>query len=144
MEEPEASARASLRRSGLIYAILLIADLVVIAYILAGASSGGAIVTLSVVGVVGLLLAYQVLQHIRDLNAPLAESEGAVQRKWTRADLIIAMQSYYVTVDGTVFRLKPEDHLLVDVGMFVKVVHFPHTLNVVSIHEMARPPDARP
>ena len=144
MEEPESSSRASLRRSGLIYAVLLIADLVVVAYILTGASSGGAIVTLSVVGVVGLLLAYQVLQHIRDLNAPLAESEGAVQRKWTRADLIIAMQSYYVTVDGTVFRLKPEDHLMVDVGMFVKVVHFPHTLNVVSIHEVARPPDAPP
>ena len=141
MDDPESSARASLRRSGLIYAILLIADLVVIAYIIAGASSGGAIVTLSIVGVVGLLLAYQVMQHVRDVNAPLAESDGAVQRKWTRADLIIAMQSYYLTVDGTVFRVKPEDHLMVDVGMYVKVVHFPHTLNVVSIHEMSRPRD---
>jgi hypothetical protein len=139
VEDPESSARNSLRRSGVIYAILLIADLLVISYIVAGATSGGAFVTLSVVGVVGLLLAYQVVQHIRDLNAPLAESDGVVQRKWSRADLIIAMQSFYVTVEGTVFRLKPEDHLMVDVGMYVKVVHFPHTLNVVSIHEMARP-----
>ncbi len=141
MADPESSARSSLRRSTLIYTLLLIADLVVIAYIVAGASSGGAIVTLSVVGVVGLLLAYQVLQHLRDLNASLVESAGVVQRKWTRADLIIAMQSYYLTVDGTVFRVKPEDHLMVDMGMYVKVVHFPHTLNVVSVHEMARPRD---
>jgi hypothetical protein len=127
-----------------IYAVLLIADLLVISYIIAGATSGGAFITLSVVGVVGLLLAYQVVQHLRDLHAPLAESDGVVQRKWSRADLIIAMQSYYVTVDGTVFRLKPEDHLMVDAGMYVKVVHFPHTLNVVSIHEMARPLDDVP
>jgi xanthosine utilization system XapX-like protein len=127
-----------------IYAVLLIADLLVVSYIIAGAASGGAYVTLSVVGVVGLLLAYQIVQHVRDLNAPLAESVGVVQRKWSRADLIIAMQSFYVTVEGTVFRLKPEDHLMLDVGMYVKVVHFPHTLNVVSIHEMARPPDDEP
>ena len=61
MEDPESSARSSLRRSGVIYAVLLIADLLVISYIVAGATSGGAFVTLSVVGVVGLLLAYQVV-----------------------------------------------------------------------------------
>ncbi len=71
---------------------------------LANGASGGAYVTITIVGLVGLLLAYHVYQHVRDLGAPLAESEGLVTRKWTRADLIIAMQSYYVTVGRTVFR----------------------------------------
>src|SRR5439155_9061289 len=104
MEDPESSARSSLRRSGVIYAVLLIADLLVISYIVAGATSGGAFVTLSVVGVVGLLLAYQVVQHIRDLNAPLAESVGVVQRMWSRSYLINAMQTYYLTVHRAVCR----------------------------------------
>jgi hypothetical protein len=92
-------------------------------------------VTLSIVALVGLLLAYQTVQHLRDLSAPLAESEGAIVRKWTRADMIIAMQSYYITVDRVVFRVKPEDYIHLSEAMYVKVVHFPNTLTVVSVHE---------
>src|SRR5438105_4332953 len=95
----------------LIYLALFVTDSLVVNYIDVNGDSGGAYVTLSIVGLVGLLLAYQTLQHIRDLNAPLAESEGVIIRKWTRADLIIAMQSYYITVDRVVFRIKPEDYL---------------------------------
>ena len=72
-----------------------------------------------------------------------AESEGLVVRKWKRADLIIAWDSYYLTVDRTVFRVKPEDWIQVREDAYVKVVHFPNTLNVVSIHEL-RPPAAPP
>jgi hypothetical protein len=139
VEDPEARARQWLRRSMLIYMLLLAADLVVLAYIAPDASGLG-FVSLSIIGVVGLLLLYQVVQHLRDLGAPLAESDGVVQRKWKRADLIIAMQSFYLTVDGTVFRVRPEDYTMVDEGMYVKVVHFPNTLDVVSVHEMRRPP----
>jgi hypothetical protein len=49
----------------------------------------------------GLLLCY-VVQHVRTW-AEAVESEGLVTRKWTRADLIIAMQSYYITVERTIF-----------------------------------------
>jgi hypothetical protein len=48
--------------------------------------------------------------------------------------LIILWQSYYVAVGRGIFRVAPEDYILIDEGMFVKVVHFPHTLQVVSIH----------
>jgi xanthosine utilization system XapX-like protein len=134
-QDPEQAARASLRRTMLIYLALLAADLLVVYYIAANGDSGGAYITLSIVGLVGLLLAYQTVQHLRDLGAPLAESEGAIVRKWTRADLIIAMQSYYITVDRVVFRVKPEDYVHLTEAMYVKVVHFPNTLTVVSVHE---------
>ena len=134
-QDPESAARASLRRTMVFYLALLATDALVVYYIAASGATGGAYVTLSIVALVGLLLAYQVLQHLRDMGAPLAESEGVVARKWSRADLIIAMQSYYITVGRTVFRIKPEDYVYLKEQMYVKVVHFPNTLTVVSVHE---------
>lgn len=126
-----------------IYIALLAIDALAVYYIIANAESGAAYITLSIVGAVGLLLVFQVWMHARDLGSPLAETEGVVRRKWSRADLIIAWHSYYITVGRTVFRVAPEDHIMVDEGMVIKVVHFPHTLNVVSVHELRgapRPP----
>lgn len=137
--DPESTARASLFRSMLIYALLLAVDLAVLFYIIKSGPQGAGYVSLSVVGLVGLLLAYQVVQHVRDLQSPLAESEGVVTRKWVRADLIIALQSHYVNVERTVFRVRAEDFIHVTEGMYVKVVHFPNTLNVVSMHEIMHP-----
>ena len=139
-EEPEARARASLLRSLAIYGALLAADVVVIAWVVSAGVQGAGFVTLSIVGVVGLLLGYQVWQHYRDTRAPLAETDGVVQRKWSRADLVIAWDSYYLTVDRTVFRLPKAEWITVNEGAYVTVVHFPHTLNVVSVHEIMRPP----
>ena len=141
---PEPAARASLRRSTFIYSLLLAVDVVVLSFIAASGASGGAYVTLAIIGLVGLLLGYHVLQHVRDLGAPLAESEGLVTRKWTRADLIVAMQSYYVMVERVVYRVRPEDFIHLEEGMFVKIVHFPHSLNVVSVHEVLGGPKPTP
>jgi hypothetical protein len=134
--DPESVARASLRRSLLFYAAFLALDASALAYIVASGPEGAGYVTLFIVGAVGILLAFQVWMHVRDIGSPLAESDGVVQRKWSRADLIIAWHSYYVTVGRRVFRLTPEDHVLLDEGMYVKVVHCPRTLHVVSIHEV--------
>ena len=141
---PEPAARASLRRSTFIYSLLLAVDVVVLSFIVASGASGGAYVTLAIIGLVGLLLGYHVLQHVRDLGAPLAESEGLVTRKWTRADLIVALQSYYVLVERVVYRVRPEDFIHLEEGMFVKIVHFPHSLNVVSVHEVLGGPKPTP
>lgn len=140
----------------MIYMAMLVADLAVVIWIATSNPTGAAYVTMSVVAAVGLLVAYQTYAHYRDLRAPLAESEGTLHRVWSRADLIIAWHSYYVTVDRMVFRLQPEDYVLLEdrwralgrldppQDMYVKVVHFPHTLNVVSIHEILRPPPDSP
>ena len=120
------------------YAALLIADVAVIAWVAGSGVQGAGFVTISIVGVVGLLLAYQVVQHWRDMRSPLAESEGVIQRKWSRADLIIAWDSYYITVDRAVFRVPKIDWIDLREGAYVKVVHFPHTLSVVSVHEVMR------
>jgi len=112
-------------------------------YIAASGPGGAGYVTLTIVGVVGLLLAFQIWMHIRDIGSPMAESEGVVHRKWTRADLIIVWHSYYINVERRVFRLRPEEHVMLDEGMYVKVVHFPRTLHVVSVHEVSAAPQVR-
>jgi hypothetical protein len=140
VSDPESVAHAALRRSLLFYTAFLALDVSALAYIVASGPEGPGYVTLFIIGAVGLLLAFQVWMHVRDIGSPLAESEGVVQRKWSRADLIIAWHSYYVTVGRRVFRLRPEDHVLLDEGMYVKVVHCPRTLHVVSIHEVRGAP----
>lgn len=139
MDDRVAAARSSLRNTALVYSLFLVVAIVVAVYIVVSAVSGAAYVTLSFVVIVGLLLAYQVVQHLRDFGARLAESDGVVQRKFRRADLIIFMDSYYLTVAGTVFRLRPEDWIHIEEGERVKVVHFPHTLTVVSVHSASYP-----
>ncbi len=133
--DPESLARAALRRGAIFYTALLLLDAAVIWLIADAGAGGAAYVTLTVVGLVGLLIGYTAVQHIRDLGGQLAESEGMITRKWARADFIIFMQSYYIMVERTVYKLQPEDYIHLNEGMYVKVVHFPHTLNVVSVHE---------
>ena len=139
MADPESAARAGLRRSLVIYVLLFGTAVSVVYYIAQNAAAGAAYVTLSVVGIVALLLGYQVVQHYRDLRAPLTESEGVVLRKWSRADLVIAWNSYYITVNRTVFRIDVLDFTEVREEMYVKIVHFPHTNNVVSVHPQPSP-----
>jgi xanthosine utilization system XapX-like protein len=128
------------------YAALLVADVAVIVWVARAGIQGAGFVIVSIIGVIGVLLAYQVLQHARDMRAPLAESEGVVQRTWSRADLIIAWESYYITVERTVFKVAKVDWIDLREGSYVKVVHFPHTFSVVSVHDVLRPqgdPSAR-
>ncbi len=139
MPEPESSARASLRRGLAFYMCLLVLDLIFAYYLLNAGVAGVGYITLAIVGGVGTLLAYQVWNHVLDFNAPLVETEGIVARKWSRADLIIAWHSYYLTIGRAVFKVSPQDYVMVDEKMLVKVVHFPRTLNVASVHEVRVP-----
>jgi xanthosine utilization system XapX-like protein len=134
VQEPERAARAALFRSFVFYSVVLLGIVALLTWL----ATFRAYVALVLFGGIGVLVAYQVVQHYRDLREPLAESEGVVARVWSRADLIIALHSYYITVGRTVYRLQPED--FVPLELYVKVVHFPHTLNAVSVHEIVRHP----
>lgn len=137
MPDPESAARASLRRSLAVYTLFLITAILVFVWVAANRQGGGSFVTLVIVGIVALLLIVQVVQHLRDMNAPLAETEGPIVRKWKRADLIIAWDSYYISVGRSVFKIQPEDYIHLAEQRRVTVVHFPRTLHVVSVQEGA-------
>jgi hypothetical protein len=137
---PTTAPRASLLRSLFFYSALLAVDILAIIYVLSVGVAGAGYLTLAVIAVVGALLAYQVWTHLLDAGASVVETEGVVERKWQRADLIIVWHSYYITVGRRVFKIAPEDYIMVDEEMPVKVVHFPHTLNVVSVRDARKRP----
>lgn len=145
----------------IIYVVLLMPALAFVVWIATSSPTGFAYVSMSVGAIVALLLGYQVYAHWRDMRSPLAESEGVVQRIWSRADLIIAWHSFYVTVvlptgERKLFRMQPEDYVQLEdrfrslsrldppIDLYVKVVHFSMTLNVVSVHETRQPIDVPP
>ena len=142
MTESDGSARGALIRGTLLYSVFLALDIAVIVLILIVRTGDAAFITLAFVAFVGILLVFQVVQHVRDLRAPLIETDGVVIRKWKRADLIIAMEGYYLTVGRKVFRVRPEDWIHIDEMMRVRVVHYPHTLNVASVREVYHRPDS--
>lgn len=152
MPDPESSARASLFRSMVAYVVLLAGDIAVVWYIAVSGPQGLGYLTMSVIAGVGLLLAYQVILHYRDLRQPLAEAEGTVYRVWKRSDMIITWDSFYITVDRSVYRIPAEEYPYLQERftmfasrtppqrLYVKVVHFPNTMTAVSVHEIVEPP----
>lgn len=134
-------ARAALLRNLLLFTPFLLIALVALVFLLvetaSDGASGGRVVGLALVGLLTLLLAYQVVQSLRDLFAPLVETTGEVERRWSRADLIL-LRSNYVFVARNVFRLPPEQWVQVEVGDTVRIVHYPHTGAVEEVEVLVR------
>ena len=135
------SARGEVLRSILLFSPFLAVTLAALVFLLqdiAGeGAGGGTIVGLVLVGSVALLLAYQVIQSVRDLFSQLVETTGLVERRWSRSEFLLFRNSY-IFVDRNVFRLPPERLLGIDRGDLVRVVHYPHTSAVESIELVKR------
>ena len=86
---------------------------------------------------VALLLAYQVVQSLRDLFSQPVQTTGLVERRWSRNDFFL-FRNDYVFVEGNVFRLQPEQFVEVDLGDIVRVAHYPHTATVETIEVVER------
>lgn len=136
-----ASARAAVLRSALLFTPFLAVVLVALAFILRETvnegTSAGRVVGLVLVGSVALLLAYQVLQSVRDLFSRPVETTGLVERRWSRADFFLFRNSY-IFVGRDVFRLAPEEFVQVDLGDTVRILHYPHTSTVEAIEVVQR------
>jgi hypothetical protein len=135
MERTASSARLAVARGALIYTPLFIASaagFVAILLLLIGGGELGLVVTLVIAGVVAFLTGYQSIQSLRDLVAAPRVSTGAIRRKWSRNDLLVA-RSHYIYVEKTVFKIDPLTYVEVEEGDVVSVLHYPHTNTVVSV-----------
>lgn len=135
------SARAMVVRSALLFTPFLGVTLAALAFILSDVAdegpSAGRVVGLVLVGSIGLLLTYQVVQAVRDLFSDVVETSGLVERRWSRSDFFLFRNSY-IFVGRDVFRLEPEQFIEVDLGDSVRVVHYPHTSTVESLEVVQR------
>ncbi len=136
MATTPSSARASVLRSALLFSPFFALALLGLAVITRDAAqqgmNAGRIAGLVLVGLVVLLLGYQVVQSVRDLFAQLVETVGLVERRWSRNELLL-FRNTYIFVDRNVYRLSPEQAMEIDLGNMVRIVHLPHTSTVETI-----------
>jgi hypothetical protein len=125
-------ARTALVRSVLLFSPFLVIVLAAFVALIAGDVSGGAVIGVVVVALVALLLAYQVVQTLRDLLTRPIETVGLVERHWNRNEFFL-FRNTYIFVEGDVYRLSPEQELHVEIGHTVRVRHYPHTGTVDAI-----------
>lgn len=148
--------RSALMRSAVLYTPLVVLTLIGIVAILAGLFDGGWL--LLIIGVIAaFLFGYQSIQALRDLRVDrLVVTQGPVSRIWSKMDLFIS-RSYYINVNRNIFRiplaaywdLREEakrmrtDGTDDDYRIEVRVEHYPHTGNVVSIERLGLVPIER-
>ena len=130
------SARMSVLRGALLFAPFLAVSAFALAFIVGDVIGkgfdAGRIVGLVLVGFVTLLLAYQVVQSVRDLFASSVETVGVVERQWSRREFFL-FRNGYIFVKNNVFRIEPEEYIGIKLGDAVRVVHSPHTSTVESV-----------
>lgn len=141
MAATRSSAWWAVLRSALVFTPVLAVALVALGYISQEiadkGSSGGRVVALVLIGFVALLLAYQVVQSLRDLFSHTVETIGVVDRCWTKNDFFLFRNSY-IFVDRDVYRISPAHAVTVESGDSVRIVHYPHTGAVETIEVVAR------
>lgn len=141
--------RTALVRSALFYTPLFALTLIGIVSILLGLFDGG--VLLLIIGIVGaFLFGYQSIQSLRDLRVhQLSVTQGPVSRIWSKMDLFIS-RSYYINVNRNIFRIPLQSYWDLreeakrmradgtddDYRIEVRVEHYPHTGNVVSVERL--------
>ena len=135
------SARAAVLRSALLFSPFLAVSAFALSFIatdvIHDGLTAGRTVGLALVGFVTLLLAYQVVQSIRDLFASRVETVGVVERQWSRSEIFLFRNSY-IFVKNNVFRLEAAKYIDIKLGDTVRVVHYPHTATVESVELVER------
>jgi hypothetical protein len=136
MTAAQSSARAAVLCSALLFTPFFALALLGFAFIVRDAAqhglSAGRVVGLVIVGLVVLLLGYQVVQSVRDFFSGLVETVGLVERQWSRNEFLL-FHNTYIFVGKDVYRLSPEQGLEVERGNMVRIVHLPHTSTVETI-----------
>lgn len=134
------TARTALVRSILLFSPFLAISLAGFAALVSDALNGpgtGSIVGSVLMGLVALLLGYQVAQSLRDLLTRPVERDGLVERRWSRNEFVL-FRNTYIFVERNVFRLSPEQEIHVDLGDRVRVRYYPHTATVEALEVVQR------
>jgi hypothetical protein len=137
-------ARRALLRSLLLFTPFLALAVAALVYVIMDLAANGAdatVVATILLAFVMALLAYQVVQSLRDVFSGLVETTGVVERYWTRHELIL-FRGNYLFIDGNVFRLESHQALDVKLGDTVRLLHYPHTGAVESVEVIRADGDA--
>ena len=105
----------------------------------------GAILPMTILGVIAIAFASEATAAVRDLRTPAPVTmTGEVRRTWSRGGLMWFFRSHYMYVDKTVFTVSPVTSLSVQPGDTVEVEHWPHTKTVIRIRLVKQERRTRP
>lgn len=140
--ESAGQARRGVRRSAILFTpmfLLALAALVASVTAVATGDGGNLIIVLIIAALLTLLLGFQAVGALLDLGADLRETQGPIRRKWKRSDFFF-WKSYYLRVEGGIFRIDPVAFELLQENDHVLVRHLPRT---GSVEALARIHEAR-
>jgi len=140
LQEGISAARRHLIRDAVIYTPLFVLALLAWGFALAGvvaAGGGGGIFLVVLLTIVVFLTGFQSIQALRDLRSSPVATEGAVVRKWRRAELLI-FPTHYFYVNRNVFRVPPLMYREIEQGDVVAITHYPHTSTVIEVKRLRR------
>ena len=135
MEEAHRAARGALVRTALVFTplfVLSLAGVGAVIFELAREGPGGLIITLVLLFLAAFLTGHQAIQSLRDLRSSPRTSNGLIDRRWSRADMLV-LRSYYIYVERSVFKVSPLIYDELEEGDTVSVNHYPHTNTVISV-----------
>ncbi|MDA0364672.1 MAG: hypothetical protein O3B31_08375 [Chloroflexi bacterium] len=94
----------------------------------------GAIFATVIVGLIAFAVDYEALSAARDLRSEPRVTEGHVLRKWSKGRVAFLGRVHYVLIGRSVFEVGPIAASELTAGDQVRIVHWPHTNGVISIH----------
>jgi len=130
------SKRAALLLQAAIFTplALVMAGAVVYAALKIAAGDGGHVVLLVVAGLLLLVLGYQAVHYLRDLNTDPASSEGEITKKWSKGNLFFFfVPSYYIAVKGKIYTVNRVQYRMLLAEDVVRIRHYPNSLTVEFI-----------
>lgn len=136
------SARASLRRSAMIWTPLFVVTaggaLWYVFSEIVGGEDGGWVLPVILLAMAALC-GFQALQALRDLRGQPSRIAGTITRHWSRSDLFVA-RSHYLRLDSRqIMRVDKVQHQLVQRGDYVEVEYFPASMIAVTVEKRERP-----
>ena len=128
--------RFALRRKLVLHAPVAVAAWAVAIWLLLVMLSGnfGAIVGLTIVGIVTAAFSFESVAAYRDLKGEPVTTRGNVNRAWAKGRFLFIGTVRYVIVRGRVFELRAEAFASLQEDDTVEIRHWPHTNLVISIH----------
>lgn len=96
----------------------------------------GALIAVTILGLIALAVLFQSVAALRDLRAEPIATSGVVRRAWTKGMFLGFIRSHYILVQRAVFDISIVSFTQLVEGDEVEVRHWPHTKTVIEVRKL--------
>lgn len=98
----------------------------------------GAIFAVVLLGLISFAVDYEGIAALRDLRGHPIDTEGPIQRSWSKGRFAFVGRVHYLLVERRVFEVNGATALELHEGDRVRIDHWPHTNTVIAVHKLPR------